>query len=179
MVVILLGTTDLLPRAAAASAPLEGPSSANITATSAPSLAQTPTTTQSQESEYDFSNILEVESVSGMAVSKNFEAGRFSDAVVIEPKLRNTSGKTIVGIRGTVFVLDGFGREIDSFNFKDSDKLATNSHTSGGYRYEDNQFIDDEHYDKLAPVVSGGTAKYRVKIKEVAFEDGSTLPTSN
>ena len=44
-------------------------------------------------------------------------------------------------------------------------------------QYEDNQFIDDERYDKFAPVVSGGTAKYRVRIKEVAFEDGST-PTS-
>jgi hypothetical protein len=77
-----------------------------------------------------------------------------------------------------VFLLDGFGREVDSFNFKDSEKLAAGSHTAGGYQYEDNQFIHDEHYDKFAPVVSGGTAKYRVKIKEVAFDDGSILPAA-
>ena len=70
-----------------------------------------------------------------------------------------------------MFLLDGFGRDVDSFNFKDADKLATGSHTAGGYQYEDNQFIDEERYDKFAPVVSGGTAKYRVRIKEVAFED--------
>ena len=121
IVMILLGTTDLVPRAAAASAPLAGPT-----------FAQTTAPVEPQVPEYDFSKILEVESVSGRVVHKNIEAGRFSDAVVIEPRLRNTSGKTIVGIRGTVFLLDGFGRDVDSFNFKDADKLATGSHTAGG-----------------------------------------------
>lgn len=141
--------------------------------TSVPSIPQTQVT---PEPEYDFSSMLSTVSVSGRVMPKNFEASRFSDSVAIEPIIRNTSNRTIVGIRGRIVVLDGFGKEVGAFNFKDDDKLRPGAQTSGGYVYEDNQFMPDEPYDKFAPVLRGGTAKFKVVIREVAFEDGEVLP---
>jgi hypothetical protein len=78
-----------------------------------------------------------------------------------------------------VTVVDGFDREVDSFNFKDDERLASGASTSGGFSFEDNPFLKDELYDKVSPLVAGHTAKYRVVVHEVAFDDGSTLPSTS
>jgi F0F1-type ATP synthase membrane subunit c/vacuolar-type H+-ATPase subunit K len=141
-----------------------------IAATAAPSSAVQP------EPSYDFSRTIEAVSVEGVVRPKDIDLSRFSSSVVISPVLRNLTRKTVVGIKGRVIILDGFGTEVGWFGFKDTDKLLPGEETGGGYSFEDNPFIADEQFDKLSPPISGGTAKYRVLITEVAFDDGSTLP---
>jgi len=40
---------------------------------------------------------------------------------------------------------------------------------------EDNKFIDGQPYDKLQSAAGAGTIKVKVKIKKVAFEDGTVV----
>lgn len=152
-----------------------GPAAA-ISLETEPSSAST--TAGAAESSYDFSQTIQVLSVSAKAYGKNYEAGRYSNSIVITPVFRNLTDKTIIGIRGRITVLDGFGRAVYSFGFRDDDKLPakTDSKARGGYNFDDNQFSDDEPYDKMYALVTNETAKYQTVITEVAFADGTTLP---
>jgi hypothetical protein len=134
--------------------------------------------TPSPEPELDASPYVEVSSITGHRYGKDIQAGRYSNTVVISPVFKNVGPKTIVGLQGRMSVLDGFGNEVYGFNFRADNKLTPareSSHTAG-YEFEDNQFINDEPYDKIAPLIAGGTAKYSAKIKRIAFDDGTVLP---
>jgi len=82
-----------------------------------------------------------------------------------------------VGLRGYLSVIDGFGKEVYGFTFRDDDKILP-GHDSGrgGYSFEENQFEDDDPYHKMVPLIDAGTAKYAARITRIAFEDGTVLP---
>lgn len=129
--------------------------------------------------ELDSSPYVQITSITGKQYAKNFEAERYHDSIVIALGIKNTGQKTIVGLRGHLSVLDGFGKEAYGFNFRDDDKLRPGQESSrGGYNFDANQFDDDTPYGKMTPLITGGTAKYTAKITQIAFEDGTTLPQS-
>jgi prepilin-type processing-associated H-X9-DG protein len=93
-------------------------------------------------------------------------------------RFKNLTNKTIVGLRGHVAVLDGFGKTVYSFGFRDDDKIAPNSEAGrGAYNFDHNQFEDDDPYSKMFPLIEAGTAKYQTTVTNIAFADGSVLPT--
>jgi hypothetical protein len=133
------------------------------------------------EPEFDSKPYIEVTSVDGRHLSKDYEASRFHDEVIIGVEFKNLSTKTIVGLRGKLSVLDGFGKEVYSFGFRYDNKIVPGkeTHRGGGYTFEDNQFDHDEPYDRIVPLITGGTAKYAVKVTQIAFDDGSALPAAS
>ena len=74
-------------------------------------------------------------------------------------------------------VIDGFGKEVYAFNFRDDDKILP-GHDSGrgGFSFEENQFDEDDPYHRMEPLVDAGTAKYSIQIRQIAFQDGTVLP---
>jgi hypothetical protein len=72
---------------------------------------------------FDFKPYVAVLSVTGEAHEKNIEAERFNDSVSIHLKFQNLTDKMIIGLRGRVSVLDGFGKEVYSFGFRDDDRI--------------------------------------------------------
>jgi hypothetical protein len=140
-----------------------------------------PSNSQSTAPEFDSSPYLQTVSVKARVYGKDYDASRYRPEIVITPKFRNVSGKMIVGIRGRIAVVDAFGRDVFSFGFRDDDKLAagTESPGRGGYTFEDNEFEDDDAFSKMYPLVSADNAKYTVKITELAFSDGTILPTGS
>jgi hypothetical protein len=156
---------------------------ASTISSQSPTAAVNPTgaaTTGQSESEtaFDVSPFVQVTSITGRLYGKNYEASRYSDSAIISVVFKNVGTKTIVGLRGLLSVLDGFGNDVYKFTFRDDEKITPGRDTggTGGYSFEDNQFAHDEPYDKIAPLISGGTAKYSAKITQIAFEDGTILP---
>lgn len=147
----------------------EGSASQNVTSAEAPA----PTT----EPEFDSSAYVQVTSISAIRLAKDYDASRYSNSVVISPVFRNVGSNTIVGLQGRLSVIDGFGKEVYGFNFRDDDKILP-GHDSGrgGYSFEENEFLSDDPYHKMVPLIQAGTAKYTARITHIAFEDGSVLP---
>jgi hypothetical protein len=160
----------------------KAPSSAASSKSEASSSARENTTTSepvpTPMPDFDASPYLEVSSVTGKHYGKDYDANRYNSSLVITPVFKNIGSKAIVGLQGYLSVVDGFGKEVYGFNFRSDDKLTPghDSGHSGGYSFEDNPFINDEPYDKMIALVVAGTAKYNVKIKQIAFSDGSVLP---
>ena len=142
--------------------------SASIPSPTAPDTPPEPT--------LDASPYVLVTKITGAQLPKDFEASRFNDCIIISPVFKNVGKKTIVGLQGRISVLDGFGKEVYGFNFRADDKIAPGAQSDGGYKFDGNQFEDDDPYHKMLPVISGGTVKYSSKIFRIAFEDGSVLP---
>jgi hypothetical protein len=130
------------------------------------------------ERDFDSSPYVQVSSISAHIVDKDYEASRYRNSVVIYPIFKNIGSSTIVGLRGRLSVIDGFGKEVFGFNFRDDDKILPNYDSSrgGGYRFEENEFEDDDPYHKMVPLIDAGTAKYTARITQIALEDGTILP---
>jgi hypothetical protein len=129
------------------------------------------------ETPFDATPYVAVISATGRAHTKNYEAERFSDSVDVNIKFQNLTDKTIVGIRGSVSVLDGFGKTVYSFGFRDDDKILPKSAAGDvSYNFDHNQFEDDDPYSKIYPLIEAETAKYQITVTNIAFSDGSILP---
>jgi hypothetical protein len=147
-------------QAALASAPIPSPA--------APDTPPEPT--------LDASPYVVVTKITATQLPKDLDANRFNDSIIISPVFKNVGTKTIVGIQGHISVLDGFGKEVYGFNFRDDDKITPGAESDSGYNFDGNQFEDDDPYHKMLPLISGGTAKYNSKILHIAFDDGTVLP---
>jgi hypothetical protein len=136
-----------------------------------------PSPTNLTEPNFDSSPYVQLASISARRLAKDYEASRYGNSVVISPVFRNVGSNTIVGLQGRLSVIDGFGKEVYGFNFRDDDKILP-GHDSGrgGYSFEENQFEDDDPYHKMVPLIDAGTAKYTARIAQIAFEDGTVLP---
>ena len=64
--------------------------------------------------------------------------------------------------RGAYLLIDGFGKEVYGFNFRDDDKILP-GHDSGrgGYSFEENQFESDDPYHKMVPLIDGRDCEVR------------------
>ena len=139
--------------------------------------ADSPAPTSSAEPDFDSSPYIQLTSISAKRLAKDYEASRYSNSVVISPLFRNVGSNTIVGLRGRLAVIDGFGKEVYGFNFRADDKILPGHESGrGGYSFDENQFEDDDPYHKMVPLVEAGTAKYTARITHIAFEDGTVLP---
>jgi len=68
-------------------------------------------------------------------------------------------------------VIDGFANEVYAFNFRDDDKILPGHNSGrGGYSFVENQFLSDDPYHKMVPLIDAGTAKYAARIAQIAFE---------
>lgn len=95
------------------------------------------------------------------------------------PVVMNVGTKEIVGFKFTARFSNAFKEEVFTFNGTSEERLRpkATSTTKLFYNFEDNQFIPNETYDKLLPLVLGGTANVNVEITAVVFADG-TLQSS-
>ena len=133
--------------------------------------------TNSTQPDFDSSPYVQVTSISGRVLAKDYEASRYSNSIVISPVFRNVGSNTIVGLQGRLSVVDGFGKEVYGFNFRADDKILPGKNSGrGGYSFEENQFESDDPYHKMFPLIDGETAKYTARIANIAFEDGTALP---
>jgi hypothetical protein len=94
------------------------------------------------------------------------------------PHFKNTSGKTITAIKFDTQFVDPFGDEIYTLKGGSSEERIKPGKISGNrlfYKWEDNQFIDGEPYDKLLTSVTNKTGEIRTQIKIIVFEDGELV----
>jgi hypothetical protein len=136
-----------------------------------------PPSGNSAEPDFDSSPYVQLASISAKRLAKDYDASRYRNSVVISPIFRNVGSHAIVGLQGRVSIIDGFGKEVYGFNFRDDSKILPGHESGlGGYSFEENQFEDDDPYHKMAALVNAGTAKYAARIAQIAFEDGTVLP---
>jgi len=133
--------------------------------------------TPAQPRTFDSSPYVRLASISGKILEENDEIERFHNQIVISPVFHNVGTRTIVGMRGHIAVIDGFGKPVYSFGFRFDNKLLPGRDSSGGYDFDENQFEADDPYHRMFPLVQSGTAKYSVQIDSITFDDGSVLPT--
>lgn len=140
-------------------------------------LAGASTDAPASQPDFDSSTFVQVSSISAELLAKDDDASRYSNSVVIYPVFRNVGTGTIVGLQGHLSVIDGFGKEVYGFNFRDDDKILPGKETDrSGYNFEENEFEDDDPYHKMLPLIEAGTAKYTARVNQIAFEDGTVLP---
>jgi len=94
------------------------------------------------------------------------------------PRFKNTGNKTITAIKFDAKFIDPFGDVIHILKAASSEERIKPGKVSGNrmfYKWEDNQFINGETYDKLLTSVTNKTGKIETKIKVIVFEDGEII----
>lgn len=93
------------------------------------------------------------------------------------PRFRNVSDSAILGIRFTSSFRDAFGDEIFSFDGEFSDRLSPSATSVANifYVFENNPFRGGEPYDKLLPMVVGGTGTILTVVTSIALSDGQII----
>ena len=105
-------------------------------------------------------------------------AGEYGEnSVRFMPIFLNSTGKTIVGFKFRSEFKSAFGEEVFAFDGESSEKISadTPSTASTFYFFEDNQFIENEPYDKLKIFESAGTGSISTKVTAVVFEGGEVV----
>ena len=69
----------------------------------------------SVQPDFDASPYVQVSSITGQTLPKNYDASRYSNTVLISRVFKNIGTKAIVGLQGRVSVIDGFGKEVYAF----------------------------------------------------------------
>lgn len=93
------------------------------------------------------------------------------------PKFRNVSDKAIAGIRFTSSFRDAFGEEIFSFNGDVTELVSPGASSTSNvfYVFENNPFINGEPYDKLLPMITGGTGTVSTSVTGIAMGTGEVV----
>ena len=105
-------------------------------------------------------------------------AGEYGEnSVRFMPIFLNSTAKTIVGFKFRSVFKSAFDEEVFAFDRESSERIApdTASTASTFYFFEDNQFIENEPYDKLKIFESAGTGSISTKVTAVVFEDGEVV----
>ncbi len=107
----------------------------------------------------------------------NIEEINFRDAVTLRLDYENKTNKRIIGVSVRVIVKNAFGKE--TLNTKLDDEISIPAGGMTGnvspWYWQDNPFIKDQPYDKMAASVQNDTAKITTKILKVIFEDGTSV----
>ncbi|MGW6778321.1 hypothetical protein ACWF50_09745 [Brucella pseudogrignonensis] len=106
---------------------------------------------------------------------KDFDRGVFNPRIEAVPTFKNNTKKTLVAVELAIVISDAFGEKIIDGKDKLDIKIAPGkSQTSNVFFYwEDNQFINNQPYDKLFGPVDTGVAKAEMKVLKAVFSDGS------
>ncbi|NLS20747.1 hypothetical protein HGP16_30020 [Rhizobium sp. P40RR-XXII] len=100
----------------------------------------------------------------------------YSPRVELIPSFRNGTKKTVVAIEHTMAITDAFGDEIIEGKSKLDIKIPPGKTIESElfYSWEDNQFIQDEPFDKLLGPVKTGVARATLIVTKAVFSDGTT-----
>jgi hypothetical protein len=106
---------------------------------------------------------------------KDLERRVYSQRVEAVPTFKNGSTKTVVAIEHTLVIADAFGEKVVDGRSKLDIKIAPGKtvRSETFYFWEDNQFINDEPYDRLYGPVGTGVAKATIVVTKAVFSDGS------
>src|ERR1700677_1542705 len=109
--------------------------------------APAPVPSSAADTGFDSSSYVQVISISAKQLAKDYDLSRYSNSILISPVFKNIGPNTIVGLQGHLTVIDGFGKEVYGFNFRNDDKIPP-GHDSGrgGYSFDENQFESDDTY---------------------------------
>jgi len=93
------------------------------------------------------------------------------------PKFMNVSTTAIVGVRFTASFRDAFGDEVFSASGDMSERIAPNATSTANvfYVFENNRFIGGEPYDKLLPMITGGTGSVVTTVTGLAMDGGEVV----
>jgi hypothetical protein len=82
---------------------------------------------------------------------KNYDENRYNKDVVLNLKVKNTSGFKISGYRINIQIENGFGDLLHTLQLTSGNSvLDIDEVDDANFVFEDNQFIDDEVYDNLS-----------------------------
>ena len=103
--------------------------------------------------------------------------GEYYKVVGVFLHYQNNTDKKVTGIVVKIDVVNPFGKSVLSTTYEDQVVLEANEKLKNDeyWVYKDNQFIDDEPYDKMWQMADNGTAKINTKIMKVIFADGTIL----
>ena len=105
-------------------------------------------------------------------------AGEYGEnSVRFMPIFLNSTGKTIVGFKFRSVFKSAFDEEVFTFDGESSERTAPDSASTAStfYFFEDNQFIENEPYDKLKIFESAGTGSISTKVTAVVFDGGEVV----
>jgi hypothetical protein len=90
---------------------------------------------------------------------------------------QNNTDKKIIGVIIKVDILNPFGKIVYNTTYEDEVVLEPNERLKNDkyWVFSDNQFINDEPYDRLWKMADNGTAKINTKILKVIFDNGTIL----
>ena len=90
---------------------------------------------------------------------------------------QNNTDKKVIGLIVKVTIVNPFGKAALDTTFEDEVVLEPNERQKSDkfWVFKDNQFIDDEPYDRMSNMADNGTAKINTQILKVVFEDGTIL----
>lgn len=106
-------------------------------------------------------------------LSKNYDAGRYSDRLALTFAIMNRTGKAISGVKGVTVFDDQFGAEISRMSLSMDEDVAPNStRTIEGYGKDINQFEADDQKLATTPF---SKIKATFIPEMIVFADGSKL----
>lgn len=108
---------------------------------------------------------------------KRHEGDYGQKSIRFMPIFENISDRKITAVRFTSSFLDPFGDVIFTFSGDSEEIIMPDKRTNPKmfYNFEDNQFINDQPYDKLLSSVVNKTGKIQTNITAVVFENGDIL----
>lgn len=100
----------------------------------------------------------------------------YNPRIELIPTFKNDTKKTVVAIEHTLVVTDAFGDKIIDGVSKLDIKIPPGKTVESEqiYWWEDNQFIQNQPFDKLQGPVSTGVAKATLEVKKAVFSDGTS-----
>lgn len=99
----------------------------------------------------------------------------YSRQIELVPTFKNDTKKTVVALEHTMTITDAFGDKIVDGRSRLDIKIPPGKTVESDlfYSWEDNQFINNEPFDKLLGPVSTGVAKSTLVVTRAVFSDGT------
>ena len=105
-------------------------------------------------------------------------AGEYNqNSIRFMPIFKNLTGKIIVGFKFHAVFKSAFGDEIFAFDGESSERVVPDGMSTAAsfYFFEDNQFINDEPFDRLQIFEAAGTGTIKTAVAAVVFDDGEVV----
>lgn len=102
---------------------------------------------------------------------------RYSPIVALTFHFKNNTDKKVIGVSVLCVIKNPFGKEVLRETYDNEVVIRPNERMKNNLSWimEDNQFIDDQPYDRLKLIAANGTARITTKVLKVIFEDGTVL----
>jgi hypothetical protein len=94
------------------------------------------------------------------------------------PRFKNIGAKVVTAVKFNATFIDPFGDTVHVVKGGSSESIIKPGKVSGNrlfYKWEDNQFIGGEPYDKLLTAVTNGTGTIKTDIKIIVLKSGEVI----